>query len=93
MLLQTSRKGHGLAFVEPCIDPKQGPAHEAKKSIQGPLDHKFGYEHGLNIAVAFTAFDTEKENILRADIGRIVYKEYRWGYDNDDEYFVKGDGL
>ena len=48
------------------------------------LDYKFGYELGLNIAVAFTAFDTEKENILRPDIGRIVYREYRWGYDNDD---------
>ena len=52
------------------------------------LDHRFDYEHGLNIAAAFTAFDSETENILRPDIGRIVFREYNWGYDADDKYFV-----
>ena len=57
------------------------------------LDHRFDYEHGLYIAAAFTAFDSEKENILRPDIGRIVFREYHWGYDADDEYFVRQDYL
>ena len=47
------------------------------------LDYSFGFEQGFNIAVAFTAFDNEKEDILRPDIGRIVYRQYAWGVDAD----------
>ena len=53
------------------------------------LDFKFGFEQGLNIAIAFTAFDYEKENILTPDIGRIVYREYTWGFDAEDPYLLK----
>ena len=57
------------------------------------LDYKFDYEHGLNIAAAFTAFDDEKENILSPDIGQIVFKQYHWGYDAEGKYFVTTDYL
>ena len=50
------------------------------------LDYKFGFEQGFNVAVAFTAFDDEKENILRPDIGRLVYRQYTWGYDADNPF-------
>ena len=48
------------------------------------LDYKFDFEKGFNIAVAFTAFDNNKENILSPDIGRIVYRQYTWGYDAEN---------
>ena len=57
------------------------------------LDYRFGFEQGLNIAIAFTAFDYNKENILTPDIGRIVYRQYTWGYDAEDNYFVTQDYL
>ena len=47
----------------------------------------------MNIAVALTAWDSVKENILTPDIGRIVFREYRWGYDADGQYFVSQDYL
>ena len=52
------------------------------------LDYRFGYEQGFNIAVAFTAYDSIEENILTPDIGRIVYRQYTWGYETDNRYFV-----
>ena len=44
----------------------------------------FGYDDGLNIAVAFTAYDSETENILDKSYGEIVFIAYEWGYDPDD---------
>ena len=57
------------------------------------LDYKFGFEQGFNIAVAFTAFDDEKENILRPEIGRIVYRQYKWGFEANDRYKLTQDYL
>ena len=57
------------------------------------LDYKFDYKHGLNIAAALTAFDDEKENTLSPDIGRIVFKQYHWGVDTNEKYFVTTDYL
>ena len=57
------------------------------------LDYKFDYNSGFNIAVAFTAFDEKTENILTPDIGRIVYKQYTWGYDAEDPFLATQDYL
>ena len=55
------------------------------------LDYRFGYEQGFNVAVAFTAVDEKTENILTPDIGKIVYRQYTWGYNADNLYFVTQD--
>ena len=57
------------------------------------LDYKFGFEQGFNIAVAFTAFDDEKEYILKPEIGKIVYRQYTWGFEAEDHYKLTQDYL
>ena len=52
------------------------------------LDYSFGFEQGFNIAVAFTAFDNNEENILMPEIGRIVYRQYTWGDDAEKNKYV-----
>ena len=50
----------------------------------------FGYEDGLNFAVAFTAYDSETEPILDESYGKIVFRAYEWGYDPEDgSYYVR----
>jgi len=42
-------------------------------------DDEFTYDNGFNIAVAFTAYDTNPEPILDPTIGEVVFNHYRWG--------------
>ena len=52
--------------------------------------YTFGYEDGLNFAVAFTAYDSETEPILDESYGKIVFRAYEWGYDPvDGSYYVR----
>ena len=39
-------------------------------------DDVFSYQNGLNVAVAFTAFDDESENILDPTYGELVMNHY-----------------
>ena len=41
----------------------------------------------FNFAVAFTAYDNERENILDPSIGELVYKAYQWGYDDNGDVY------
>ena len=40
---------------------------------------EFTYENGLNIAVAFTAYDSETEWILLPEYGELVFNYAEWG--------------
>ena len=51
-------------------------------------DMIFDASKGLNIAIAFTAYDNVEENILDPSYGEIVFREYTWGTDDDGNYFV-----
>jgi len=42
-------------------------------------DDEFTYENGFNIAVGFTAYDSNPEPILDPTIGEVVFNHYRWG--------------
>ena len=42
-------------------------------------EYVFGVEEGLNIAVAFTGYDNESEDSLDLSIGRIVFRHWTWG--------------
>ena len=53
------------------------------------LEYRFGFEQGFNIAVAFTDFNGKTENILTPDIGRIVYRQYTWGSDADNQFLTQ----
>ena len=48
----------------------------------------FDFDQGLNLAIAFTAFDSEDEPILDKSIGEIVYLAYSWGMDEQGDYFL-----
>lgn len=50
-------------------------------------DDHFSYEQGLNIAVAFTAYDSERDPILIPQIGEIVINQYKWGFNEDGSVF------
>ena len=47
-------------------------------------EYVFDYEQGLNFAFAFTAYDSETENILDPSYGRITFNRYAWGIRDDD---------
>ena len=51
-------------------------------------DDVFRYSDGLNIAVAFTAYDSEREWILDKSYGEILFNEYKWGTDADGNPFT-----
>ena len=48
----------------------------------------FDASKGLNMAMALTAYDGETENILDPSFGEIVFREYKWGEDDDGNYDV-----
>lgn len=49
-------------------------------------DNVINYENGFNIATAFTAFDSETEEILDPTIGELVFTHYYWGVQEDGKY-------
>ena len=57
-----------------------------KDSFFTDADH-FSYKEGLNIAVAFTAYDNERNPILDPTIGELVINEYSWGVKDDGSVF------
>ena len=61
-------------------------------SNQQYLDHTFvfGAEQGLELAIAFTAYDNSREIILDKSIGELVFIAYEWGENVDTgDVFVK----
>ena len=42
-------------------------------------DDIFDYSKGFNLAVAFTAYDSNPEPILDPTIGELVFNHYEWG--------------
>ncbi len=39
----------------------------------------FSYKNGLNVAVAFTAYDSEESWILDETYGELIFNSYSWG--------------
>ena len=52
-------------------------------------DYNITNKEGLNLAIAFTEFDTETEPILDESYGELVFYAYRWGVDEKGKYFVR----
>ena len=52
-------------------------------------DDTFSYQNGLNVAVAFTSYDSETEWILDPSYGELVFKHFAWGPNPDGSYFTK----
>ena len=50
-----------------------------KDSYFSELD-EFTYEQGFNLAVGFTAYDSETTYSLPPSIGELVISSYEWGY-------------
>ena len=50
-------------------------------------EYVFDHAKGLFIAVAFTAWDTEPENILHPSIGEIVFIAEEWGEDESGNIY------
>ena len=47
---------------------------------------------GLNFAVAFSAYDSETEDILDPSYGSLTFNNYAWGVE-ENEYFVSIDEM
>jgi len=46
-------------------------------------DYIFNHEMGLSFAIAFTAYDSEREDILDASYGNLQFTSYEWYEDED----------
>ena len=46
----------------------------------------FSYKNGLNVAVAFTAYDSEDSWILDETYGELIFNSYSWGPKKDGTY-------
>lgn len=51
-------------------------------------DYVFNHQQGLNVAVAFVAYDSNPEPILDPSIGELVFKAYQWGPDPSNPNIV-----
>ena len=49
-------------------------------------DDVINYQNGFNIAVAFSAFDSNPEPLLDQSYGELVFKHYFWGHREDGSY-------
>ena len=47
----------------------------------------FDYSKGFAFAAAFTAYDSETENILLPEYGQIIFNAFSWGTDENGEVF------
>ena len=45
----------------------------------------FSFENGLNIAVAFTAYDNDESYLLDPSYGELIFHTYSWGEKPDGE--------
>ena len=52
-------------------------------------DDQYNWKMGLNVAVAFTAYDSEKEWILDPSYGKLEIKTYSWGPRPDGSFFTE----
>ena len=49
----------------------------------------FSYKNGLNFAVAFTAYDSEREWILDPSYGSLIFNSFSWGANEDGTFFTE----
>lgn len=49
----------------------------------------FSYKNGLNVAVAFTAYDAEESWILDETYGELIFNSYSWGPQDDGTYVTE----
>ena len=49
----------------------------------------FSHRNGLNVAVAFTAYDNEREWILDPSFGSLIFNAYSWGPRDDGTYVTE----
>ena len=52
-------------------------------------DDIFNYSNGFAFAAAFTAYDSETENILFPEYGSLIFNQYSWGADENGDVFEK----
>lgn len=50
-------------------------------------EDQFTYRNGFNVAVAFTAYDSETEWALDPTYGELVFKHNTWGENDDGTFF------
>ena len=49
----------------------------------------FSYENGLNMAVAFTAYDNDEAYLLDPSYGEIIFNQYTWGEGADGNVWLE----
>ena len=52
-----------------------------------PNDYIVSHDIGLNLAIAFTDYDTNPELILDKSYGEIVFSAHEWGVNDEGDYF------
>ena len=65
------------------IEKKDVDVLSATKDLYYSADDKFTYSNGLNIAVAFTEYNSNEEWELDPAYGSLVFNSYSWGPDEN----------
>ena len=71
------------------IQKKDVDVLSATKELVYSDQDKFTYQNGLNVAVAFTEFNNNREWELDPSYGTLVFNSYEWGIRPDGEVFTE----
>ena len=75
------------------LDKKDTNILTSQKDNYFEAEDIFGYEKGMNIAVAVTEYNKVREMELERSYGEIIFNTYRWGEDADGAPFVSLDPI
>ena len=75
------------------LDKKDTNILTSQKDNYFEAEDIFGYEKGMNIAVAVTEYNKVREMELERSYGEIIFNTYRWGEGADGAPFVSLDPI
>ena len=71
------------------LDKKDISIMKSTKDLYFTDDDIYSYDEGLNVAIAFTGYDSEQEWILDPSYGALSIDAYSWGSDENGDPFTK----
>ena len=78
-----------LQKIDTLIGKKSIRILSSVKDLYFKDDNEFDYSLGLNIAVAFTPYDSSTDWNLEAKYGELVINSFSWGYKDDGTPFTE----
>lgn len=79
LVLLVTIAGLGLQKLEIQFNKKDDAIMQTVNDSHYDFKYIFDHKQGFNIAVALTAYDNEKEIILKPQIGELRFNRFHWG--------------